>query len=185
MTQTLEKTWAGKVFDSQELKDYASFEASLKERFTLEDKKDFETRWANLVKEIEVHLQENPRGPLGLKLAKECMDMINGLYGREYAHLKHTIWEKGFKKGLMEEDHPLKPEAVQWLDTAIDAYYRGRIYAILEAVETKATPALETQWKALLDEMYGDSEALKQDLINVAQSDPKVGLIARQWIQGL
>jgi DNA-binding transcriptional MerR regulator len=41
MTQTLEKTWAGKVFDSQELKDYASFEASLKERFTLEDKKDF------------------------------------------------------------------------------------------------------------------------------------------------
>jgi hypothetical protein len=85
----------------------------------------------------------------------------------------------------MEEDHPLKPEAVQWLDTAIDAYYRGRIYAILEAVETKATPALETQWKALLDEMYGDSEALKQDLINVAQSDPKVGLIARQWIQGL
>ena len=93
MTHTLEKTWAGRVFDPDELKQYATFESGLKKRFSPDDKKDFETSWAAHVATIEAHLHEDPHGPIGLTIAKDVMGMINGLYGKEHANLK-CVWRR-------------------------------------------------------------------------------------------
>lgn len=42
MTQQLEKSWAGKVFDHEELKEFVDFEHELNARFTAEEKKKME-----------------------------------------------------------------------------------------------------------------------------------------------
>ena len=107
MTQQLEKTWAGKVLDPEEIKQYANFETGLKTRFTAHEKKSFEENWADLVEQIRSHLDRDPKSEFGIMIAKQAMDMINDLYGREHANLKHSIWEKGFKKGQMD----LPPDA--------------------------------------------------------------------------
>jgi hypothetical protein len=65
-------------------------------------------------------------GFVGLSTAKKCMDMVNGLYGKENANLKHVIWNRGFKSGHMDREYFTSPKVVAWLDKAIDAYYRGR-----------------------------------------------------------
>lgn len=183
MTQQLEKTWVGKVLTPDELKQYANFETELKNRFSPEEKKDFEKNWAKLVREIKAHLDQDPKGDFGIKMAKQVMHMINGLYGKEHANLKHSIWVKGFRKGQMDEEHLLTPEIVQWLDIAMDTYYRGRIYTLLDQAELKATPELESAWKALMEEMYGDTESLKQELIEAALTDDRVKPVARKWLQ--
>lgn len=183
MTQQLEKTWAGKVFTPEQLKEYASFEASLKTKRESE-KKAFEQNWADLVAQIQENIKEDPKSSFGLNIAKHCMGMVNGLYGKEHAELKHTIWNDGFKKSKMDGDHFLAPEIVAWLDKAIDAYYQGRIYSILDQT-AKPTPELLQQWNALMTEMYGNSKPLKDELITVAMTDEKVTQAARDWLEKL
>jgi DNA-binding transcriptional MerR regulator len=183
MTQQLEKTWAGKVLTPEEIKEYAAFEAGLKTRFTENEKETFEQNWAKLIGDISANLDKDPTSEFGITLGKRCMDMVNGLYGKEYAGLKHSIWNKGFKTGKMDGEHFVAPEVIAWLDKAIDTYYRGRIYSLLDQVSTKVSPQVTQQWKDLMTEMYGDSEALKQDLIDAALVDDRVSLAARAWLQ--
>lgn len=186
MTQQLEKTWAGKVFTPEELKQYARFEAELKTRFTAEEKKAFEDAWEGLVAKIHGNLNKSPESKFGIDIAKQVMDLINGLYGKENANLKNSIWEKGFKKGLMEGDQFLEPEIVSWLDKAIDAYYQGRIYSLLDQVGTHNTQSLIDQWESLMGEMFGDSQHLnhlKKEVIDNVMVDEKVSVAARKWLQ--
>ncbi|MGA2655324.1 MAG: MerR family transcriptional regulator, partial [Gammaproteobacteria bacterium] len=85
MTQKLEKTWAANVFTAEELKQYARFESGLKTRYTPDEKKAFEKDWAALIRQIHLCLDKDPTGPIGIKLAKQVMDLINELYGKEHA----------------------------------------------------------------------------------------------------
>lgn len=185
MTQQLEKTWAGKVLSPEELKQYANFESELKTRYTEGEKKSFEDAWAELVEEAKSSLGKDPKSELGIGIAKRVMDLVNGLYGKEHANLKHSVWEKGFKKGQMEGGHFLAPEIVDWLDQAIDAYYRGRIYGLLDQAKPNASSQLAVEWAALLEEMYGDSQILKQELIDAAMTDNRVSDAARKWLKQL
>lgn len=183
MTQQLEKTWAGKVFTPEELKQYAKFEANLSTHYTAEEKQTFEESWEQLTDQIKNNLYKSPQSEFGLGIAKQVMDLINDLYGKENANLKHSIWENGFKKGYMEGDQYLAPEIVAWLDKAIDAYHRGRIYRLLDQVGPNASPNLTTQWQTLMEEMFGNSQAQKQNVINLAMTDDKVSIAARKWLQ--
>ncbi len=183
MTQQLEKTWAGKVLTPEELKQYASFEAGLKTRFTENEKQAFENSWASLINQIKSNFDQDPKSEFGLNIAKQAMDLINGLYGKENANLKHSIWNKGFKKGKMDADHKLKPEIVAWLDKAIDTYYRSRIYSILDQVSSNTQSNLPSKWNELMEEMYGNAEHLKHELVNVAMTDDKVSEAAKKWLQ--
>lgn len=185
MTQQLEKTWAGKVFTPEQLKDYAAFEAGLKTRFTESEKKAFEKAWADLIAEIGRNVDKDPKSDFGIRIGRQCMDMINNLYGKKYANLKNTIWEKGYKGNQMDSEHALSPEIVQWLDKAIDTYYRSRIYGILAQVNSKGdtTPTVQKAWEELLEDMYGDEKDLKQDLIATALKDDKVSEPARIWLK--
>lgn len=185
MTQQLETTWAGKVFTPEQLKEYATFEANLKTRFTESEKKTFEKAWADLIAEIGRNVDQDPKSDLGIHIGRRCMDLINNLYGKKHANLKHTIWEKGYKENQMGPEHALPPEIVQWLDKAIDAYYRNRIYGILAQINSKgeATPTVQKAWEELLEDMYGDVKDLKEDLIVVALKDDRVSEPARIWLK--
>lgn len=182
MTQQLENSWAGKVLSPEQLKEYATFEANLKTRFTDNDRSSFDKKWANLISQIEKNLEHDPRSEIGTKLAKQCMEMINNLYGTEHAELRHNIWHRGYKEGQVDGKHPLKPEVVSWLDKAMDAYYRCQIYNILDQA-TKNSVDLVTKWNALMEEMFGTSDDLKQSIIDLAMTDSRVSVDAREWLQ--
>lgn len=185
MTTELEKTWAGKVLTPEELKQYANFEAGLKTRFTPKDRDLFTENWLALVNEVKANLNSDPKSDFGLRISKQIMDLVGGLYGKENANLRHSIWEKGFKKGKMDGDRALAPEIVAWLDKAIDNYYRERIYALLDQIERGATPALVHSWNDLMTEMFGDSEELKQAAFaaGARENESRIGPNAKKWLR--
>jgi DNA-binding transcriptional MerR regulator len=185
MTAELEKTWAGEVLTPEELKQYANFEASLKTRFTSKDRELFTASWLALVNEVKANLKSDPKSDEGLRLAKQIMALVSGLYGKENANLRHSIWEKGFKKGKMDGDRALAPEVVEWIDKAIDNYYRERIYALLDQIELGATPTLVQSWNELMTEMFGDSEELKKAAFaaGASEDESRIGPKAKKWLQ--
>lgn len=185
MTQELEKTWAGNVFTPEELKQYANFEAGLKAKFTPEDKKIFTANWLNLIDQVRSNLTADPKSDFGISIAKQIKDHVWGLYGNEHANLRHSIWEKGFKKGKMEGDRALDPAIVEWIDKAMDNYWRERIYNLLDEVEQGPTPLLKQRWNDLMTEMYGDSEELKQAAYaaGASEDDLRVGPKAKAWLE--
>ncbi|MGD0466012.1 MAG: MerR family transcriptional regulator [Gammaproteobacteria bacterium] len=183
MTEQLEKTWVGKVLTPEELKQYAKFEHDLKTKFTEKDEKAFKKTWGDLVDQVNANLDKDPKSEFGVETAKRCMDLINGLYGKEYANLKHSIWENGFKKGQMDKDHFVTPEVVAWLDKAIDNYYRERIYSILDQVTINATTKLALQWNELMEETFGNSQNLKQECIEAVIIDSRVSAVAKKWLK--
>jgi len=183
MTQQLEKTWAGKALSQEEMKQYASFERDLKTKFTADDQKIFEQSWDNLVKEVNANLKNNPVSDIGIALGKRCMDWVNSLYGNEYSALRTAIWEKGFKGGHIGAEHNLSPEAIAWLDKAMDAYYRNRIYDVLNQVETQSHEVVLKQWEELLTDMYGNEQAPMNELFSEAMKDDKVSQAAKNWLK--
>jgi DNA-binding transcriptional MerR regulator len=183
MTQQLEKTWAGKALSQEELKQYANFEQDLKTKFTLDEQKVFEKSWDDLVKEVNDHLQIDPTSDFGIMLGKRCMNWVNSLYGIEYSELRTAIWEKGFKGGHVGAEHNLSPEAITWLDKAMDAYYRDRIYSVLNQVNMLSHEVILKQWEELLTEMYGDNQVLRSELYRQACKDDKVKQAAKNWLK--
>jgi DNA-binding transcriptional MerR regulator len=182
MTNELEKSWAADVFTPEELKQYARLEMEKKTKYPPEAKQRFSEKWNGLVNQTRANLSKDPTSPIGAQIAKDMMDLVGGLYGKDNANLRHTIWEKGFKKGKMEGDLALEPEVVAWLDKAMDNFYRSRIYNILAQVEVQATPELAQRWDDLMTEMYGNAQQLKQACYEAGKDDPKVGPKAKKWL---
>ncbi len=178
----MKKTWAVNVFTPKELEQYANFEAGLKAKFTPEDKKMFTENWLNLIDQVRSNLTSDPKSDLGVGIDKQTKDHVWGLYGHEHANLRHSIWEKGLKKGKMEGNRNLDPAIVEWIDKAMDHYWRERIYNLLDQIEIGASPELLQNWTDLMNEMYGDSEELKQAVLKAGQNkdDLRVGPKAKE-----
>ena len=183
--QKLEKTWAGKVLTTEELKQYARFKIELKTRFTPDEKKALKETLINLINNIESNLDKDPNSEFGIHIAKNYTDLHNKLYDKEHSNLKHSIWENGFKKGQMDKDHFIAPEVVVWIDKAVDNYYRERIYNILDQVTLNTSSKLVIQWNELMEETFGNSQTLKQELINAAMVDSRVSATAKKWLEQL
>jgi hypothetical protein len=183
MTRQLEKTWAGNVLSASELKEYANFERDLPTRFSESEQKKCEQEWFDLVREIDANLDKDPDNELGIMLGKRCMDWVNNLYGKEYITLRNAIWEKGFKGGYVAEEHGLSPASVAWLDKAIDAYHKGRIYKILDQIDSHSSGDALKSWEDLLSDMCGNDQGLRSDLINAAMLDDKVSQAAKDWLE--
>lgn len=185
MTQQLGNHWIANVLSPDELKQYADFDVGLKQRFTSYEKQDWEGSWKKVIEEINNNLHLDPKSQKAMELGKKVMDLINTLYGKEHANLKHAIWNKGFKEGHAGGEHSLSPEIISWMDKAIDAFYRSRIYAILDQAELNPTQELLKRWNELMEEMYGHSDQLRQELIQVALKDERVGPNAKLWLNNL
>jgi DNA-binding transcriptional MerR regulator len=184
IAQQLEKSWAGKILNSNELKEYASFEQSLSARYTASEKKALEKKWLNLVADLNSHLDQDPTSAIAWDIGKRCLDLINEVYGKEYAYLRTTIWERGFKAGKVGEEHALTPQSIDWLDTAIESYCHQRIYRVLDQVDTVSATELLKQWEALLEEIYGDMQAPKEALYLAILDDSHISKTAKKWLKG-
>jgi len=182
MTQQLEDAWVKDIFTTDELKEYAQFEAQLKERATPESKAQFEQEWYALVEQFKGHLKDDPNSAVGIKLGKKMMDWVNKIYGKEYAHLRSKKFEQGFAKGKGLDQHGLTPAIVEWMDKAIDAYWYDRLYTTLSRVGTLPKEEVAQQWDSVLEEMYGNHAPGKQELVRLAWRDDKVSEEAKAWL---
>ncbi len=183
MTQELEHKWIADILSPEELKEYATFWAGIKSRYSEEEKKASEAEWMVLIKEIEANLDKDPASKFGFRIGKQCMDMVNAHYGKEYAALRTTIWERGYKEGRMESEHGLSPAVVEWLDKACTAYYQSRIYQVLELVEKEDAALVKREWNALMDDMDGNQAEPKQACAARALQDDKVSAAAKAWLR--
>lgn len=185
MTQELEKTWAGKALNAEELKEYAHFRQDLKKRFTPEEEKDCKKEWADLSEEVNANTHRDPESDFGIAIGKRSMDWVNKIYGKEHAALRTTVWEKGFKGGHVNTEHSLSPEGVIWLDKAMRAYHMRRIFNILDQVGIQPDKVVLKLWQDLLTDIYGDQQAPRKELCEAIMKDNKhsISQAAKDWLK--
>ena len=184
MTEQLEHSWVKEIFTPDELKQYAAFETEFKANSTPEQKAEFEKNWANLVAEIANNLNNDPQSTVGIAIGKKCMQWLNEVYGKKYAHLRTKKFEKGFSEGKGLEEVGLTPEIVSWMDKALDAYWKDRIYKILNQVGTGvADETIFKLWSEALDDMYGEDHTRKKEIYDIALADEKVSEKAKEWLK--
>lgn len=182
MSEQLEHSWVKEIFNETEMKEYAEFEADLKAN---RDKQQFEAKWQALVAELNQHVDTDPRSEKGIELGEKFMTWVNDLYGKKYAHLRTRKFEKGFGEGKGLDDQGWNAKTVAWLEQAVDAYWRKRIYGLLDKVGQSNNDALITDWDQLMDEMYGNETPRKLELIAVGLTDDKVSEAAKNWLRQL
>lgn len=183
MTQQLEHDWVKEIFTPEELKQYAEFEIALKAHSTPDQKLAFEQKWAHLVAEIQNNLNEDPKSAIGVAIGKKTMDWVNTVYGKKYAHLRTKKFEKGFAEGKGLEEAGLTPDIVAWMDKAIDAYWRDRIYGILNRVGKSSGETVLKLWNEVLEDMYGEDNPRKDDIYDIALADKHLSETAKEWLR--
>lgn len=184
MTKEIKYAWVRKALNPTELKEYASFEQGLTTRFTEEESDAFHQSWLELIKKVEANLDKDPTSNLGIELGERCMDWVNTVFPKEQADLRETLWEKGFKGGHTD----VPTEVVTWLDKAVDAYYRERIYSTLALVELQPSDIILKQWNELLEDMYGNVQTpkiqtLKNELYKAIEKDDTISPAAKNWLK--
>lgn len=182
MTQQLEHSWVKEIFTPDELKQYAEFEKEMK---ASGEKAVFKKNWQQLVDELNSNLKNDPYSKAGIDLGKKYMDWVNGIYGKKYAHLRTKKWEQGFGEGKGLDEIGLTPELMSWIEKATDAYWRDRIYGFLNKVETLSSSTALMLWNEILDDMYGDEEARKITIYEMALKDDKVADAAKAWLRSI
>ncbi|KTC82641.1 MerR family transcriptional regulator [Legionella cherrii] len=185
MTAHLEHDWVKEIFTPDELKQYVAFEQEMKANVTPEQQAAFENNWNQLVDEVSNHLKHDPNSKIGVELGKKLMDWVNGVYGTKYAHLRTKKFEKGFGEGKGLDEVGLTPEIVSWMDKAMDAYWRERIYGILQQVGKTSSSTLLTLWNDVLVDMYGDETSRQTGIYDLLFKDDKVSTEAKAWLKSI
>ncbi len=85
ITEKLEQSCLKKIFNEDELKQYAEFETKIKSN---QEKKQFEKDWAKLVEELNNNIHHKPDSSIDISLGEQFMQCVNNVYGKEYAHLR-------------------------------------------------------------------------------------------------
>ncbi|KTC93744.1 MULTISPECIES: MerR family transcriptional regulator [Legionella] len=185
MTEHLEQGWVKEIFTPEELKQYVEFENEMKANKTPEQKAAFENQWYQLLDELKQNLNEDPNSNKSIRLGKKYMEWVNGIYGKKYAHLRTKKWEKGFGEGKGLDEIGLTPELMAWLEKALDAYWKDRLYSILEQVGKTSASTVLTLWSKALDDMYGEETARKKAVYELVLKDDKVNQEAKAWLKSL
>lgn len=186
MTNQLDHAWVKEIFTPEELKQYVAFETELRANSTPEQQAAFEKSWSNLLEEVNNNLSKDPMSAIGVELGEKMMQWVNGVYGKKYAHLRTKKFEKGFSEGKGLEEVSLTPEIVSWLDKAMDAYWRQRIYNILAQVGKASSNNVEKLWNELLDDMYGDDQERRKSVLDdVLLQEDDISNNAKKWLQNL
>lgn len=183
MIEQLEKSWAGKVFDSNELKKYAQFEQEIKIRFTEKELEDIHQEWKDLIDEVNANLNKDPESAYGMSIGKRTMDWVNHYYGRENVALRNAIWKKGFKKGQIDHVYALSLENFARFDKAIHAYYREQLRSALNSIEKQPTKIALNKWEELFIEMHGNEEESKKQIFEMIFSDSQISETAKEWVR--
>lgn len=185
MTQQLEHSWVKNIYSDKELKQYAEFEAKMKVGTNAHSKAEFEQRWQALIKELNNSMEYAPDSAEAISIAEKVMCWVNEVYGKEYAHLRTKKMEQGFGEGMGLEDVGFTKASVKWLSQAMDAYWAERIYNCLGQIKTKTNTELLAQWQKIMDDMYGNEEARKIEVIYRILEDQRTDDAAKVWLKTL
>ncbi len=63
------------------------------------------------------------------------------------------------------------------------AYWHHRIYNILATVGTLSSTKVLSLWNQVLDDMYGNEEARKIELVHLALADEQISEEAKCWLK--
>jgi DNA-binding transcriptional MerR regulator len=178
MTQELEKTWAAKVYTPEQLKQFAA----MKTHFSDQEIEDYQQKWADIIQETQHHLDQDPRSNFAKSLGKRWLDLVNSAYGgAENFPLRTRIWD-AYKKDEIPNS-PIPRDVVVWIDQAMDAYIRERIYSVLAKVGNNPEDKVAKEWDELLEYMYGHDQAPKDALYEAAITDENVSAAAKEWLK--
>lgn len=186
MAQNIEHAWVKDIFTAEELKQYATFEAEWKRKSTPQDKIEFQQKWAEIVANLHHNLSNDPESKVGIDIGRKCMELMYQVYGKKYVHLRNKKFEKGFGEGRGLAEVQLTPETVVWLEKAVDAYWRDRVRAILDKVETGASnEKVLALWNETLDEMCGEDVDRREQVKHLVMKDEKTSARSRAWLKAL
>ncbi|MDF1677676.1 MAG: MerR family transcriptional regulator [Legionellaceae bacterium] len=185
MTQNIEHEWVKEVLNAEELKEYAAFEQTIKANATPESIAAFEKSWDDLLEEVERNLGNNPVSAKSIELAGRWMQWVNQFYGKKYAHIRTKLFEKGFGEGIGIEEHGITPEILAWIEKAMDAYWRERIFSVLNQFGEVSSDMLKKQLDEILDDMYGNENARKAQVIEVLLQESETTPEAKAWLKQL
>lgn len=183
MMESIERTWAGKPLTAKELKEYASFEHEIKTKYSENEKNAFEKGWNDLVNEVNLNFKNDPRSTIGIALGERCLEWVNSLYGKKFASLRTTIWEKGIKEGHMVAETGLSREAAQWLDQAMDAYVNNRTSTILGLIKNYPRSTVLKRWEDMLTDFFGENPEKKQEFFQMLLNDDDIPKSAKDWLK--
>ncbi|MDQ5940363.1 MAG: hypothetical protein QG632_89 [Candidatus Dependentiae bacterium] len=154
MTNELKKSWVGEVMNERQLKEYAEFTKELKSRFTEEDRIAGEAKWAEIADRIRQNLYKAPSSEFGIEIAKECIDIVNSIYGKRHA-LRKLVWEEGYKKGHFQWAEPV---VIEWYEKAKQAYYHFLLIEIVNQAGVLSSTEVTAQWGEVIAEMWAEDK---------------------------
>ena len=65
----------------------------------------------------------------------------------------------------------------------MDAYWKERIYDVLDKVEQVSSSELRQLWNQVMDDMYGNEEQRKAQIPAIALKEDKVSQKAKAWLK--
>ncbi len=142
---------------------HVEFGEGVKTRFTKDDKDRCDKEWNYLKEKVKVIIKDDPTYPESVALALRCHKLIIGLYSKEFIAFKPSVLEDGFKEdnGSSAVDRGMSSEMVEWLDKAMDTYWKKHLTKILNKIGTKSEPEVLKEWNDSLEEMFGHDKLLK------------------------
>lgn len=183
MTENLEHSWVKEIFTPDELKQYIEFETELKAGKTPEQKAAFEQQWSELLQQLKDHMNEDPNSKKGIELGGIYMEWVNGIYGKKYAHLRTKKWEQGFGEGKGLDKIGMTPQLLNWVEQATYAYWKDRIYSLMNKINTFPSSSFLTLWNEILDDMYGNEIKRKMELYEMLLKDDAISAEAKSWLK--
>lgn len=183
MSKELEHEWVAEIFTDQELKEYAKFESELKSGHGYPSEAEFKKSWETIVTKVKENMTNSPSSEAGRQIGQELMEWCNSVYGKEYAHLRNKKWEKGFGEGKGLDEVGLTRDMVLWMDKAVDTYWRDRIITVLGSVGKVPDESVSKLWQEVLEEMYGNEIARKQEITSLVLAEDVISNKAKDFVR--
>jgi len=182
MTIHLEQSWVKEILSPEELREYAAFKMETDESI---QRANFEKNLSSLIEEIHANFHADPNSAIGIHLGEKCMNNINKLYGKKYAHLRTKQFEKGFINGLGLKERGLTSEIVTWMQKSIAAYWHASFYELLEKFGKIPVEIFLCSWNELLDKRCGSDLAHKRRVYEIFLKDDSISNKAKSWLKSL
>lgn len=118
----LRKTWAGKVYTEEQLKQFAQLEKDMGKRYSEEQIKAFRALWAELTAESETNLDKDPASPIGQKLGMQYIVLLKQLeeFYKDYPELWEAI-SQAYKQDKIPDEVGMPKKQREWLERAAEA----------------------------------------------------------------
>ncbi len=121
MTKELSKTWAGKAYSQQELKQFAELKLEIDSKYSEEETKAYQALWADLFAQVDANIDKDPASAIGKKLGMQYMLLYKQLEDayKAYPELWKAIGNAYEQGKIPNEIMPKKQH--DWLKKAAQA----------------------------------------------------------------